>query len=768
MARTNPVSFPEPGIECFGRGFSAACSHGVLWAATRYEAGAREGIILLRQDARTRALTRLELDAHGHQPFVTPTADGAVAVSWNEVTSAGRWRIRLATVRDLAPDIEWEGPATVFESDRACLPPVATCCEGRLWLAWATVEDQRSSIRLAEQQADGWQLHGPVSADADAFRPWLAADEHGLLVAWDEYREARYSVAVGRWHNGEFSRMQEFGQPDERWFCPKLATDGEKAYLTWVVLREVHDDLGIAEHVPFGMLAELRADRVRLVTDAANPDEPRMAADFREGLLASEAYMGYHGLRRNPWIAISEAGAAWLLWEVRVEATRKHLEGRLVGRRMLPDGTLTPTATVHEGGCSYAVAPRFVDKRLPVAFYDDARDGSEVIQAEFLELDAVQPYTLDAKQWARWQPGLVACDQRPRKTVAVDQQQYHLFWADTHCHSVFSPDAEGEVDELIHFGRDIAGLDAICVVDNDYYPHKALSEAEWRTHEELCRHFTREGEFVAFPGWEYTYHRPDLEPTFNHRSVLYPRPGGALYRRIDPAASRDHKLFESLRGSDAMCYPHHCTYEIIDRALDWNVEVVSSWRVCMEETDFTMRQLQSGQKFGFIGSSDSHRSVPGLGGALTGIYAEALTPEALFDAYRQRRTFATQGTMLFIDFRVAGLFMGCEGVCSQAPDISARIEAPMEIERVEVLRDGEVVHRVRPQAPDCELECRDHGAGPGEHFYFLRVKLNGDPSFNMLPGQSLQAHTSDSRFPHNLARARGIFSWTSPIWVSLL
>ena len=56
-----------------------------------------------------------------------------------------------------------------------------------------------------------------------------------------------------------------------------------------------------------------------------------------------------------------------------------------------------------------------------------------------------------------------------------------LFWADTHCHSVLSADAEGELDELAAFGRDIAGLDIMAIVDNDYYPYKALTGAEWES-----------------------------------------------------------------------------------------------------------------------------------------------------------------------------------------------------------------------------------------------------------------------------------------------
>jgi len=177
--------------------------------------------------------------------------------------------------------------------------------------------------------------------------------------------------------------------------------------------------------------------------------------------------------------------------------------------------------------------------------------------------------------------------------------------------------------------------------------------------------------------------------------------------------------------------------------------------------------LKAGAKFGFVGSSDSHRSVPGLGGALTGIFATELTPAALFDAYRRRRTVATQGFPLFVDFRAGGVFIGGEATVSTPPVIRATVETPDPIEFVELIRDGVALERFEPNATTCEVATTDTAVGTGEHFYFLRIKLVGDPSFNMPAGTSLGAHSSDSRYPHNLARARGVFAWTSPVWLTL-
>ena len=173
--------------------------------------------------------------------------------------------------------------------------------------------------------------------------------------------------------------------------------------------------------------------------------------------------------------------------------------------------------------------------------------------------------------------------------------------------------------------------------------------------------------------------------------------------------------------------------------------------------------------FGFIGASDSHRAVPGLGGALTCVFAEELTPEALFDAYKKRRTMATQGIFLYADFRVNDTFIGGEGIATGSPLISAAAEAPDSIEVVDVIRDGEVIHHVTPDSRCCEITFRDETAQPGEHFYFMRVRLIGDPSFNIDPGENTTRtfEEMDGRYPSNLARARGVFAWTSPVWMKV-
>jgi len=771
MSEEKVFNFPEVGGTYLGRAISVACGGGTTWAAVQMEQARRNTIALVSQTGDARTAIELATPSQCHRPHVVACPDGGAVVVWNE-HGDGRWRIEHVRVgRNGMPSGDIQ---TVAESSDLILPPSAAFLGEDLWACWPAVVDDRLRIHAACLSRPSGRPEPISPPDVDAFRPSLAAGGDTLFVAWDQYRDGIYQVAVAGGDDPTWQPLATLDGPSaghegERWFCPRVVADPEgTAYVVWTVLGEVTDELGIIDHFPFAMAAKVDGGGVQILHDAANPASPRIAADLREGLLASTVYKGYLGLRRNPQLSIADDGRLWCLWETRLEAEESHRLGRLAARRLGDDASWGPTRIVHEGPYCYSVAPAMTGGRLPVAFIRFDEAGLDRIGIEELDLAGGDAHEPDPTRWERWRPVVVRPPAIPRPTTEIDDTPHRLFWADTHCHSNVSADAEGEVDELVHFGRDVAGLDAMCVIDNDYYPHKALTEAEWQVHQALCRHFTEEGRFVLFPGWEFTFHREDLSPSFNHRCIVFPRPGGQLWRRIDPESRMDRGLLERLAGSGCMVYPHHPTYELLDPQQEWNVEVCSSWRVCLEETDHTMQMLREGHRFGFIGSSDTHRAVPGLGGALTGLYATGLTPEALFDAYRCRRTVATQGFFAHIEFRVGGAFIGSELTHTGPPAVEAVVEAPATIEFVEVIRDGESVYRVTPEAASCRIAFADSSAAVGEHFYFLRLKLVGDSSFNSpLQEGELGPFSVDSRYPHNLARARGVWAWTSPIWVTV-
>jgi len=759
--------YPAPGRTTLGRLLSVVSTADASWAAVQKRAQSNEIVSVYRKGRDAIARFDLESDGYCHQPCIAAHVEGGVAVVWNEARGDG-WAIQYARYdRDASA---FGAPQEVHSSGGVLLPPAAAFFQGALWVAWPGLSRGNLRIHVARHTPEGCEVLPPISPEGlDAFRPSLSANEERLFLCWDQYKGKRYEVCAASYDGTAWSDTVTLSMPGERWLCAKvLAGAGDECFLTWVALKEVTDDRGIIDHFPFAAVARLSAGTVECLLDERSPENPRIVADLREGLLAANTYMGYHGLRRNPHLARSEDGALWCLWEARLEAEKTHIAGHLLGRRWTKEDGWGPASLLHSGGIGYGAAGRMHKNALGVFFFRFGVDPEAMIEAASVDPNARRPVDRGAGKWRRWRQIEIAPAPKPSRTASAAGKTYRLFWADTHVHSVVSPDAEGEVDELIHFARDLAGLDAAAITDNDYYPHKAVSEAEWRIHQAFASHYTSPGGFVLFPGYEFTFHRRDLKPDFNHRIVLYARAGGTIHRRIDPETCTDRQLYEALAGKDAVTYPHHTTYKIVDAGLDRNVEICSSWRVVMEESDFTLRAIERGQRTGFIGSSDTHRAVPGLGGALTGIFAEELTPEGLFAAYRARRLIATQGRFVFVDFRVGDVFIGGEGVCDGVPAVAGTIDAPEPIAWFEVVRDGEVIRRQDVRDRTCRFRFKDGSASDGEHFYFLRVKLVGDPSFNTDPAEHYDgAFKTQSRYPHNLARAQGPFAWTSPVWVTV-
>jgi len=139
--------------------------------------------------------------------------------------------------------------------------------------------------------------------------------------------------------------------------------------------------------------------------------------------------------------------------------------------------------------------------------------------------------------------------------------------------------------------------------------------------------------------------------------------------------------------------------------------------------------------------------------------------------FRSHRCLATQGQNILIDFRINDKLIGASLNITTSPQISVFVDAPVEIEWIEIIRNGESVFRSASTDQSILIEWNDKELPIGNYFYFVRVKLIGDPSFNVEGGDpasnSVKPFSQDSRYPHNLARAQGPFAWPSPIWVRL-
>jgi len=123
-----------------------------------------------------------------------------------------------------------------------------------------------------------------------------------------------------------------------------------------------------------------------------------------------------------------------------------------------------------------------------------------------------------------------------------------------------------------------------------------------------------------------------------------------------------------------------------------------------DTTNTIQRQLDKGLRFGFVASSDSHRAYPGAyGEGVLGVWGRELSPAALFEAIRARRTYAATGDRIVLDVALNGRPMGSELPATADREIDVRVTGEDAIAMVEIVRNSKVVHRYFPD---------DHIAGP--------------------------------------------------------
>ncbi|MFQ5809787.1 MAG: DUF3604 domain-containing protein, partial [Armatimonadota bacterium] len=262
------------------------------------------------------------------------------------------------------------------------------------------------------------------------------------------------------------------------------------------------------------------------------------------------------------------------------------------------------------------------------------------------------------------------------------------------------------------------------------------------------------GQFVALPGYEGTCRREfegNIPP--DHRTIILPGPTEDIVRWSE--VDGDYRaLHEFTRRHGGIVHAHHQRWRLLGDPVEANIEATSSWDVYLEVDPSVFHDhLRAGHRIGLFGGSDSHRRNPGLGGALTGLWAESLTREAILDALRAHRCYATAGHRVLIDFRANAQPMGS---ILEAPsvDLTFRIASPVPILSVELIRDGDVARQWNA-AGRTELEGEHHeDLADGDHFCYLRLILDGP------------LYLRRDRMPANLMPAASPRAWSSPIWVT--
>jgi len=325
-------------------------------------------------------------------------------------------------------------------------------------------------------------------------------------------------------------------------------------------------------------------------------------------------------------------------------------------------------------------------------------------------------------------------------TPMVSDFPMRVFFGDLHCHHNLDRGPSG-AEALYEHARDFAGLDFVAMTDYD--AHKL----ECR---EVTRRWNEPGRFVTLFAEEWS----DRESA-DHRNVYYRGdPGDITCKARDSAG-----LFERFRGQEVLIVPHtpnidclvgwkHTDWSRHDRKLQRLVEICQIRGDCEEEGLTGARPmgghgssarsaLARGLRLGFVGGSDTHRGTPGGPGhrlhplaestgpprwGETAVLAESLTREAVFDALRARRCYATTGARILLWVEVNGRPMGSEITGKlRVGDVRIRFHAEEAVSEIAVIKNGAVWRRFAGFGRDGELALWDESVLEGMNYYYVRL-----------------------------------------------
>lgn len=254
-------------------------------------------------------------------------------------------------------------------------------------------------------------------------------------------------------------------------------------------------------------------------------------------------------------------------------------------------------------------------------------------------------------------------------------------------------------------------------------------EREWAEVKEATRAADAPGRFVAFPGYEW-----QGDGSSGDHNVFALREEDLDVHRVDTLA----ELYGRLRGKEALAIPHHFAYRAGVRGRDWRLFDPELTPFCeifsvhgCSETDeewIGLRHnshmgpgvggntwqdaLDRGLRLGCVCSTDNWGEMPGhYGRGLMACMAEELTCESLWRAFKARRVYGVTGDRIALDFTVDGEPMGGvvhaqgkrrvraggraksgAGFQTAARRVRVRVEGCDALDRVEILRNGRVIH----------------------------------------------------------------------------
>lgn len=343
-----------------------------------------------------------------------------------------------------------------------------------------------------------------------------------------------------------------------------------------------------------------------------------------------------------------------------------------------------------------------------------------------------------------------------------EEDDLKVYFGDLHNHTCFS-DGKIALEKLLETMQERVDFCAVTDHDHGGLWKDTLYSDKWRKLCEIVRSYYQPGIFTPMVGYER-----DSYPWYDNMIIYFKGYDEAMLRCAVRGETNAEELAGWLAREDVFIAPHDTTaltcstdftrrphelmphgFEIISRGdcaeyFNHPLNVYSSVRGGSYQ-----EALNAGAHFAVIAGADSHggrgaidlpeQGFPCRYPGMTAVWAKSNTLEDIFDALRNRRTYAFMGPeTIEIDFRVNGQRMGAcmtEPVNATARYIYFQVKSEVPPVEVTVVKNNEDYYVSRGENIE-HCGFIDYERQSKEDWYYLRVVL-----------------------------ADGRQAWTSPCWV---
>ena len=698
-----------------------------------------------------------------HAPAIASGGAGQVHVVWPR-NENGTFHLFSSIWREGA----WSTPGRLTaEEGNDVWPRMAGDGKGNVALVWQGFRAGRSVILLKLWNGKTWSKEEIVSqGQGNCWMPTVAYGGGQLWLAWDSYDTGAYQIYARQWKQP----VRRVTRGDSFSVRPSLVvTASGQPVIAW----EESDPLwgkDFAYQVDKRGTVEYKNRRVRVAyfeggewSEIPAPVEQAMPSEIRRYVQQPQLAMDASGdlyltvrSRTSTRVSRVDFWASQGRWETFVT----HLDGdRWANAALLP-------ASVGRNGMRAAIV--LAGGAAQIVWPTDNRGWPAGAYRELEVYTTSLPITGAPARLAGGRAitaGTPAANPNPHESddlrrirnyrYSLAGKQYRILRGDFHRHTELSGDGAGDgmLEDNYRYTLDAAAMDIGYVSDHQMGQNEEYNW--WITQKSNDLYYMPE-RFVPMYGYERSVPYPN-----GHRNLIWAERGKPVLR-ISPeensgSVNTGPVLYPYARETGAVVTSHTSAtqqgtdWRDNDPALEPVVEIYQGYDANYEEANaprawkpgqtqahqaqqpsgYVWNAWAKGYKLGVQSSSD-HISTHA---SYACVLAEQFTRQGILDAIRKRHTYAATDNVI-MDFRIGTALMGDITDAPAPPKLSVKIIGTAAIAQIDVIKNNQYVHQLKPGRNEVAFEYLDNAIQPGESYYYVRVE-----------------------------QSDGQLAWSSPIWV---